>query len=147
MINRCIQALLFSLSLSFCVSSASAEDLSRALSNQLSVSGNMNSQKFQSLMQSGFKSVIVNRPDQEQGNQISVGQLRNIAEKSQISVIYQPIQSGKISTTDVQEFAKYYNELPKPILMVCRSGSRSSSLYNQAKAQGLLNDESNSTAK
>ncbi len=52
--------------------------------------------------------------------------------------MYQPVDSGKISQTDVQEFAKYYNELPKPILMICRSGSRSTALFNQAKAQGLL---------
>jgi Uncharacterized protein conserved in bacteria len=57
-----------------------------------------------------------------------------------VSVVYQPVQSGKIFQTDVKEFAKYYNELPKPILMICRSGSRSTSLFNQAQAQGLLND-------
>ena len=119
---------------------ANAENFSRSLSEKVSVSGNMNTQKFESLMHDGFKSVIVNRPDQEDGNQVSVSQLRNIAEKSNISVIYQPVQSGKITATDVQEFAKYYNELPKPILMICRSGTRSSSLYNQAKMQGLLNE-------
>jgi len=40
----------------------------------------------------------------------------------------------------VVEFAKYYNELPKPILMVCKSGARSSLLFNQAKQRGLLHE-------
>ena len=102
--------------------------------------GQMTTDKFQQLLKAGFKSVIVNRPDQEQGNTVSVAQLRQIAEQSQVSVIYQPILSGKISQTDVIEFTKYYNELPKPILMVCHSGSRSSILFNQAKSQGLLNE-------
>ena len=66
--------------------------------------------------------------------------LRNIAEKSHISLIYQPVQSGKISATDVTEFAKYYNNLPKPVLLVCRTGSRSEALYQQAKKQGLLHE-------
>lgn len=117
-----------------------ATEISRSLSPNVSVTGNMDQQKFATLLQQGFKSVIVNRPDDENGNQVRVNQLRNISEKSQISVIYQPIQSGKITATDVQEFAKYYNELPKPILMICRSGTRSSSLYNQAKTLGLLDE-------
>ena len=91
-------------------------------------------------MRQGFKSVIVNRPDQEMGNAVKVSELRNIAEKSQISVIYQPVNSGKISQTDILEFAKYYNELPKPILMICRSGARSIALFHQAKSQGLLHE-------
>ena len=101
----------------------------------------MTTDKFSSLLkQSQFKSVIVNHPDDEQGNEVTVLQLRSIAEKSHVSVVYQPVLSSKISQTDIREFAKYYNELPKPILMICRSGSRSTSLFNQAQAQGLLHD-------
>ena len=122
---------------SLCVA---ASDFSRALYANLSVSGQMTPEKFKTLLQDGFKSVIVNRPDQEAGNTVKVNQLRDIAEKSRVSVIYQPVSSGAISQADVQEFAKYYNELPKPILMVCRSGSRSAALFNQAKNQGLLHE-------
>ena len=119
---------------------AAMNNLSQALSPQLSVSGEMTQDKFQQLMKQGFKSVIVNRPDQEQGNTVRVDQLRNIAEQSKVSVIYQPVTSSKISETDVVEFAKYYNELPKPILMVCKSGARSNLLFNQAKQRGLLHE-------
>ena len=117
-----------------------AQELSRALTSTVSVTGQMTTNKFQQLMQQGFKSVIVNRPDQEQGNQVKVGQLRSIAEKSQVSVIYQPIMSGQISQANIEEFARSYNELPKPILMVCRSGTRSAALFNQAKSQGLIHE-------
>ncbi len=119
---------------------AATETLSRSLSPQLSVSGQMTTDKFQQLMKQGFKSVIVNRPDQEQGNTVRVEQLRSIAEQAKVSVIYQPVTSSKISETDVVEFAKYYNELPKPILMVCKSGERSSRLFHQAKQLGLLHE-------
>ncbi len=117
-----------------------ANDLSRALTSTVSVTGQMTPSKFQQLIQQGFKSVIVNRPDQEQGNQVKVGQLRSIAEKSHVSVIYQPIMSGQVSQANIEEFARYYNELPKPILMVCRSGARSATLFNQAKSQGLIHE-------
>lgn len=141
MTKRVLLTLLYCLCLT-CSADLFAQNnlLSKTLNAQVSVAGQMTTDKFQQLIQAGFKSVIVNRPDQEQGNTVSVAQLRQIAEQSQVSVIYQPILSGKISQTDVIEFAKYYNELPKPILMVCRSGSRSSILFNQAKSQGLLNE-------
>ncbi|EKE23525.1 MAG: hypothetical protein ACD_6C00437G0006 [uncultured bacterium] len=130
--------------LASCLSCASlvvaANNLSHALTSTVSVSGQMTTNKFQQLIQQGFKSVIVNRPDQEQGNQVKVGQLRSIAEKSQVSVIYQPVNSGQISQANIEEFARYYNELPKPILMVCRSGTRSATLFNQAKSQGLIHE-------
>ena len=141
MTKRVLSTLLYCLCLT-CSADLFAQNhiLSKTLNAQVSVAGQMTTDKFQQLIKAGFKSVIVNRPDQEQGNTVSVAQLRQIAEQSQVSVIYQPILSGKISQTDVTEFAKYYNELPKPILMVCRSGSLSSILFNQAKSQGLLND-------
>ena len=119
---------------------AQTESLSKALNTQVSVSGQMTTAKFRDLLQDSFKSVIVNRPDQETGNLVSVNQLRNIAEQAHVGVIYQPINAGKVFQTDVVEFAKYYHELPKPILMIRRSGSRSSVLFNQAKSQGLLNE-------
>ena len=141
MTKRVLSTLLYCLCLTCSADLFAQNDiLSKTLNAQVSVAGQMTTDKFQQLIKDGFKSVIVNRPDQEQGNTVSVTQLRQIAEQSQVSVIYQPILSGKISQTDVTEFAKYYNELPKPILMVCRSGSRSSILFNQAKSQGLLNE-------
>ena len=141
MTKRVLSTLLYCLCLTCSADLFAQNDiLSKTLNAQVSVAGQMTTDKFQQLIKDGFKSVIVNRPDQEQGNTVSVAQLRQIAEQSRVSVIYQPIVSGKISQTDVIEFAKYYNELPKPILMVCRSGSRSSILFNQAKSQGLLNE-------
>lgn len=116
------------------------QNFSQLLSQNVSVSGQMTTAKFDQLMRQGFKSVIVNRPDEDAGNQVSISQLRTIAERSHVSVIYQPVDSGKVSQSDVTEFAKYYNHLPKPILLVCRSGSRSTALFNQAKSQGLLNE-------
>ncbi|WP_374665957.1 beta-lactamase hydrolase domain-containing protein [Acinetobacter sp.] len=140
MIKPLLRSVLFSAAL-LCSVPAMAENDSTALNNRLSVAGQMTLDKFSTLLkQHHFKSVIVNRPDQEPGNTVTVNELRNIAEKSQVSVIYQPVASGKISQTDIIEFAKYYQELPKPILMVCKSGSRSAALFHQAKAQGLLNE-------
>lgn len=128
--------------LCFSISNTFAETLfdRTTLTPSVSVAGKMTVDKFQVLLTQGFKSVIVNRPDNEMGNLVTASQLRQISEKSQISLVYQPVISGKISQQDVIEFSKYYNSLPKPILMICKSGSRSTSLFNQAKEAGLLHE-------
>lgn len=122
------------------VTFANENSLSQALNENVSVTGQMTTEKFQKLLQQGFKSVIVNRPDQEAGNMTSASTLRNLAEQAQLSLIYQPVSSGQITQQDVREFSKYYNSLPKPILLVCKSGSRSKLLFNQAQSLGLINE-------
>ncbi|ALH95143.1 beta-lactamase hydrolase domain-containing protein [Acinetobacter equi] len=140
MTEFCFKALIFSVIISFSGTVIAEDSLSKSLAPSLSVTGDMTTDKFSKLMQQGFKSVIVNRPDQESGNKVSVNALREIAEANQVGVIYQPVTSGKINQIDINEFAEYYNDLPKPILMVCKSGTRSASLYHQAKEQGLLDE-------
>ena len=39
-----------------------------------------------------------------------------------------------------EELLIYFNELPKPVLMFCRSGNRSNNLYQLAKQMDLLDD-------
>ncbi|MCO8068460.1 beta-lactamase hydrolase domain-containing protein [Acinetobacter schindleri] len=140
MTKSVLKSVVFAVSLAYTTLCFANSELSRQLTSSVSVTGQMTSDKFQQLMQQGFKSVIVNRPDQEAGNAVTVSHLRSIAEKSQVSVIYQPVISGQITQENIEEFAKYYNELPKPILMVCRSGTRSAALFNQAKSQGLIHE-------
>ena len=127
-------------SFSVTTSFADTASLSKALTPKVSVTGQMTTDKFKNLMRKGFKSVIVNRPDQETGNLTTANELREIAEQAHVSLIYQPVISGQITETDAEEFAKYYNSLPKPILLVCKSGARSTVLFNQAKSLGLLNE-------
>ena len=122
------------------LSFANENALSQAPTPNVSVTGQMTVEKFEKLVQQDFKSVIVNRPDQEIGNMTSASALRNIAEQANLSLIYQPVISGQISQQDVQEFAKYYNSLPKPILLVCKSGNRSKVLFNQARSLGLIDE-------
>lgn len=85
---------------------AQTESLSKALNTQVSVSGQMTTAKFRDLLQDGFKSVIVNRPDQETGNLVSINQLLNITEQAQVTIIYQLITSVQVSEKDTIEFAK-----------------------------------------
>lgn len=95
MTKRVIPSLFFSAALLFSVPALALND-SIVLNNNASAAGQMTAEKFTTgAIEQGFKSVIVNRPDQELGNTVTVNELRNIAEKSGVSVIYQPVISGK----------------------------------------------------
>ena len=89
MIKHVVYSALLSLSLT-CNTPIFAEttNLTRSLNSSVSVTGQMTANKFETLMRQGFRSVIVNCPDQEQDNLVSVNQLGNIAEQVHVSFIY-----------------------------------------------------------
>ncbi|NNH36610.1 hypothetical protein [Acinetobacter terrestris] len=95
---------------------------------------------LKNLIYKHFKSAIVNHSDQKQGNLVSINQLHNIAEQAQVSFIYQSITSAQVSARAVIEFSKYSNQLLKVILIICRTGTHSALLFNEAKKPGLLNE-------
>ncbi len=87
----------------------------------------------------GFRSVINNRPDFEHGpDQPPSAALEEAARNAGLSYVFQPVISGAISQFDVETFARHFQELPKPVLMFCRSGARSNNLYQMAVQLGLV---------
>ena len=78
----------------------------------------------------GFRSVINNRTAEELG---AVQQaLRDAASRAGLSYEWQPVNPAAISPQDVAQFAQLLQSLPRPILAFCRSGSRSTILFQAA---------------
>ncbi len=87
----------------------------------------------------GFQSVVNNRPDFEGGpDQPTSAMLEEAARLAGLDYVFQPVVGGQISQFDAEMFARHYHELPKPILMFCRTGNRSSTLYNMARELNAL---------
>ena len=81
----------------------------------------------------GFKSVVNNRPDFEHGpDQPSSAQMQAAAEAAGLQYRHLPVDGGYQSPEEIAAFAALLNELPRPLLAFCRSGSRSARLYMQA---------------
>lgn len=111
------------------------------MTDQVNFTGQLYPEHLPEVAQKGFKSVINNRPDFEGGNeQPTSAQLEEAARNTGIDYVFQPVVAGQISQLDVESFARHYHELPKPILMFCRTGNRSSNLYQLAKQMDLLDD-------
>ena len=89
---------------------------------------------MQEAAQAGFRTVVNNRPDFEAGPQQPTDrQMREAAESAGLKYVFFPVISGMITPNDVDEYAKLLDEVPRPVLAFCRSGSRSGHLYQLAQ--------------
>ena len=105
----------------------------QALSPDLSVSPQLNPDDMSWVAQHGFKSVINNRPDFEEGpHQPTSDMLEKAAHSAGLRYAFLPVSPGLQSAEEVASFASLTQSLPKPILAFCRSGTRSSKLYRAA---------------
>jgi uncharacterized protein (TIGR01244 family) len=84
--------------------------------------------------QAGFKSVVNNRPDFEHGpNQPTNAAIEAAAQAAGLEYRFLPVQSGYQSPQEIEAFARLLEELPRPMLVFCRSGARSTRLYAAAQ--------------
>ena len=83
--------------------------------------------------QAGFKSVINNRPDFEGGpDQPTSGAIEQAARTAGLAYAFLPVAPGYQSPEEIERFARLLDELPRPILAFCRTGTRSGKLYRAA---------------
>lgn len=116
-------------------------NMTQAMQNPVGFAGQISAEQIPQVVEKGFRSVINNRPDMEGGaEQPTSAQIEEAARTAGLDYVYQPIIAGQITEFDVRTFANHYNELPKPILMFCRTGNRSNNLYQLAKQMDLLED-------
>ena len=85
--------------------------------------------------QAGFKSVVNNRPDFEHGpDQPTSAQIETAARAAGLEYRHLPVAGGYQSPEEIAAMATLLAELPRPLLMFCRSGARSTRLYLAAAA-------------
>ena len=83
----------------------------------------------------GFRSVVNNRPDFEEGpHQPTSASIEAAALAAGLEYRFLPVSSAYQSPEEIAAFAQLLAELPRPILAFCRSGARSTRLYAAASA-------------
>ncbi|MFW9617850.1 TIGR01244 family sulfur transferase [Aquabacterium sp.] len=85
--------------------------------------------------EAGFKAVLNNRPDMEGGpDQPTSAAIEQAAQAAGLAYAHLPVQGGYQSPEEIAQCAALLKTLPRPLLMFCRSGARSTKLYMQAIA-------------
>ena len=85
----------------------------------------------------GFKSIIINRPDGETGDQPASRDIVEAAARHGLSVKYLPVIPGKVTDADTKAFSDAMLDLPAPALAFCRTGTRSMTLWALSQAGHL----------
>ncbi|WP_046115626.1 TIGR01244 family sulfur transferase [Aquincola tertiaricarbonis] len=86
--------------------------------------------------QAGFRSVVNNRPDFEHGpDQPTSAEIEAAARAAGLEYRHLPVAGGYQSPEEVAQCAQLLQELPRPLLMFCRSGARSTRLFMLAQQQ------------
>jgi len=82
----------------------------------------------------GFRSVVCNRPDFEHGpDQPTAAAVGAAAQDAGLQFRFLPVAGGYQSPEEVAAFRALLAELPHPLLAFCRSGARSTRLYQLAQ--------------
>ncbi|MBW3244549.1 TIGR01244 family phosphatase [Epibacterium sp. DP7N7-1] len=107
----------------------------REISSKITVSPQVTKKEVAEIKAKGFRAIICNRPDGEGADQPSFEEIDAAAKLAGIEARYLPVQSGMVTDEDVAAFRDALEELPRPLLAYCRSGTRSAPLWSLSEAQ------------
>ncbi|WP_339336335.1 TIGR01244 family sulfur transferase, partial [uncultured Maricaulis sp.] len=109
----------------------------RTIAPDLSVSPQLQPEDVATAAAQGFKSLILNRPDGESGDQPSREAIEDAAGQHGLKLRYVPVIAGDLKDADVTAFSAAMRELPTPALAFCRTGTRSATLWALSQAGHL----------
>ncbi len=109
----------------------------KRIAPDFSVSAQITFHDLEEIARSGFRTIIVNRPDGESSDQPDFEEIKIAAKAAGIEAHYLPIIAGQISDADVTDFKNVMRDTSAPILAFCRTGTRSITLWALSQAGHL----------
>lgn len=105
----------------------------RQIADDYAVSPQIRPSDVAEIKAAGFKSVICNRPDNEDPGQPTADEIRKVVESEGLAFKWIPVISGQMTPDNVADQAAALEELPGPVFAYCRSGTRCTNLYAGAQ--------------
>ena len=105
----------------------------RQVTDDYAVSGQIAVDDIRAIKEAGYRSIICNRPDDEQPGHPTAADIAVAAEAADLIFRHVPFVSGQMTDEDVQKMAEALDEIPGPVFAYCRSGARSTNIYLAAK--------------
>jgi sulfide:quinone oxidoreductase len=103
------------------------------VTEQLAVAPQIGKDDIAELARRGYRTIVNNRPDGEEPDQLSAAEARAEAERHGIAYHHIPVTTGSITGADVAANARAIAESTGPVLAHCRSGTRSYLLWAAAQ--------------
>jgi uncharacterized protein (TIGR01244 family) len=95
----------------------------------LTATGALTADHIEALAASGVKTIINNRPDDEDPGQFPAGEARRLAEAHGMTYIHIPMTAATLHSGDVDAMEQAVKNSPQPIVAHCRSGTRTTLLW------------------
>ncbi|GIT86064.1 bifunctional protein tyrosine phosphatase family protein/NAD(P)/FAD-dependent oxidoreductase [Roseobacter sp. OBYS 0001] len=102
----------------------------REITEKVTVSPQIMVDDMAAIRGAGFRAIICNRPDGEGADQPSFEEIETAAKAVGIEARYVPVQSGMVKDEDVDAFGTALDEVQRPVLAYCRTGTRSATLWS-----------------
>ena len=112
-----------------------------SVSESFAVSPQIRLEDMRELADAGYRTVICNRPDGEEPNQLDVASMRDAAQAAGIAFHHIPVSGGAFPPDVVEAFSKVREEADGKVLAFCRTGTRSITLDALANIENETADE------
>lgn len=106
----------------------------RPLDDTIGVCGQITVEDLPGIAAQGYCSLICNRPDDEEPGQPSFAEIAAAAAALGMQARHIPVAGGVFPPDAVAEFGAAMAELPGPVLAYCRSGARSTTMWQMTSA-------------
>ncbi len=103
----------------------------RQINDEYSVTGQITVEDLDDIKALGFKSIVCNRPDHEVPDQPLFSDIAERAKELGIEVRHIPVGPTGVTADAVREMVDALDEFQRPMLGYCRSGARSTAIYQQ----------------
>ena len=100
-----------------------------AVSEKLAVAPQPKLSDFQEFRRFGFTTIVNNRPDGEDPNQLSSAAEEAAARAAGLDYVHIPVTSTGMTEEDAQLLKETIEQAPGPVVAHCRSGARSFYLW------------------
>jgi len=107
----------------------------RKIDDTLSVAPQIAVEDVAEIARLGFKTLVANRPDQEEPGQPAMADIEKAAAEHGLDWVYLPVESGNVTDENVDEFAPMIRDADKPVLAFCRTGTRCTILWALSTAR------------
>ncbi len=97
------------------------------------VSGQLYEHDVRLAAKQGVRTIMNNRPDGEAPGQPLSADLAKVAEELGMTYVDHPIVLRQVTREDVEEFGRVCEQLDRPLLIFCRSGARSTKMWEMAE--------------
>lgn len=113
----------------------------RRITDDFSVSPQIAVADLQTIWDAGFRTVICNRPDNEEPGQPSVAETEAAAREIGFAFAHIPADSVTLGMAHADETRRVLTEVPAPVFAYCRSGTRCTVIWSLMMSSELAPNE------